>query len=95
MNTPNTPKAAKYPEVAEIKQNLQDLGRNARDLAGHVKEDGFKDVAKKAQSKFDDQLDNLKSLKEKVEDRAKEKPGQTVALAFVAGLIANFFLRRR
>lgn len=87
------PKSAKtkYPEVKEIKNDLESLKENTVELAKHVKEDGIEQAQEKAQSISAAAKKNLR----KAEIHVKQNPIQSVAVAFAGGVIASMLLGGR
>ncbi len=91
-------KKAQYPEIEDIRDDLNSLRSNVVELTKHIKEDKlvqtqelntrFKDRWTKFQASGQEQYKN-------VEKRVKEKPAQSMAVAFAAGLAASIILRRR
>lgn len=91
-------KKSMYPEIEEIREDLDSLKTNVIELTKHVTSDGdvhaqeLKDYAMKRigklQSSGRQQYKNL-------ERRIKAKPGQSLAIAFAVGLVASQFLGRR
>lgn len=77
--------------VQEIKENVLGIARNIRDLST--------EKAHVAADYAHDQMDGLKEsgtdALAKIEKRIRSNPGQSVALAFTAGLLASFLLGRR
>jgi ElaB/YqjD/DUF883 family membrane-anchored ribosome-binding protein len=82
---------AKYPEVRDIGNDLKALKDDVGNLASHVKEQGLRDLSEKAQ----ESLESLQGMSRKMEQRIKEKPAQSLAIAFVTGLFASFLLGRK
>ena len=78
-------------EYETIKEDLASLKDNATTLARDIKGSG-KAIVK-------DGIDNLygtyESQFQKVEERVKKKPGQSILLAFAAGLAASYVLGAR
>ena len=77
--------------VQDSKENVLGMARNIRDTS-----------AEKAHDATDYIRNQISDLKEtgadtlaKIEKRIKSKPGQSVAIAFTAGLLASFLLGRR
>ena len=87
-----------YPEITEIKTNVNDLKTNTVQLAQHVKEDGKEHVAEMASS-FQDRLQDLKQYGRRelnlLEQHVIAKPTRSIAYAFVAGLVASVIFGRR
>ena len=90
--------AAEYPEINDIRADLNSLKDNVLELSRHVKKNSSHHL-EDAKHYAEDQIDKVKragaDALHKVEARAVENPGQTIAIAFVAGLAASFFLGRR
>lgn len=89
---------AKYPEIENIKGDIDSLKENTIELGKHIKKDGsFKTsqlkgvVSDKVQQLSDKGQEQLKN----VEGRVKDKPLQSVAIAFAAGLFISALLGRR
>ena len=78
-------------EIEDIKENIVGLARNIRDVSAHKAHDAADYVY--------DRVDDLKSTgaeaMNKVETRIKAKPGQSVAIAFVAGMLTSLLFGRR
>ncbi|NCT41476.1 MAG: hypothetical protein GW778_07445 [Alphaproteobacteria bacterium] len=87
-----------YPELNEIRQDIDSLKDNVVALTKHVQKDGvnqvdeISDIAKTRLAEI-----QQKGQKEilKVEKQVKAKPAQSVAIAFAGGLIASLLLRGR
>ncbi len=81
----------KYPEIQGIKEDLGSLKDNTVELAQHVKKDGLNQVEETAKS--------LKSFGQKelkkAEKYVKQKPMQSIAIAFAGGVVASILLRGR
>jgi ElaB/YqjD/DUF883 family membrane-anchored ribosome-binding protein len=87
-----------YPEVEEIRHDLESLKNNVVELTRHVQQHGAKratDVSKKARQSLSDLQRRGKAEMNKIEKKVKEKPGQSLAVAFVAGLITSILLGRK
>ena len=87
-----------YAEVEDIKHDLDSLRSNVVNLTRHLKHDG----AEKASVVKDRVMEGLDDLRAKgkdglktVEDKVRENPRNGILLAFGAGVLANFLLRRR
>lgn len=94
------PKSKKtgYPEIDEIREDLNSLKDNVIELTKHVQEDGIHRaeeasvIAKKKLAEI--QANGEQGLK-KMEGHVREKPAQSLAIAFAGGLLASLLLRRR
>lgn len=91
-------KSKEFSEIDDIKEDLNSLRTNVVELTKHVQENGA-DRASKISSDAKVRLKQLnkagKKQVERMEGRVKEKPGQSVAIAFVAGLLTSALLARR
>lgn len=87
-----------YPEINDIREDLNSLKSNVVELTKHVRHDGAAQTTelkkmlmgrlKGFQSSGQKQIQN-------VEKRIADKPAKSVAIAFAAGLAASMFLSRR
>jgi ElaB/YqjD/DUF883 family membrane-anchored ribosome-binding protein len=87
-----------YPEIAEIKEDLSSLKSNAVELAHHVKKNGeaqTQEFKKLAAQELDVLKETGRTQLKKIEERVKEKPGQSIAIAFASGLAISYLLGRR
>lgn len=78
-------------EARDLKENVVELARNVRDASAdkaHVFTDYLRDRASEMKAS------GINSL-EKIEGRIRSKPGQSIAIAFTAGLLASYLLGRR
>lgn len=80
----------KYPEVQDIKHDLESLKGNTVELAKHVKEDSVGQIESTKQTLKAQTQAEIK----KAEKYVKANPMQSVAIAFAGGLIASMILRR-
>ena len=86
-----------YPEITEIREDLNSLKSNVVELTKHLKHDGDTTIEEIRESATK-RLKNLstagqKKLKE-VEGHVKAKPAQSLAMAFAAGLVISALARR-
>lgn len=87
-----------YPEIEDIRDDLDSLKTNVVELTKHVKKDGIiqsKELKDVAIERLQDMKSTGKEQVKKIERRVKEKPAQSIAVAFAAGLAASFLLGRR
>ncbi len=89
---------ASYPEIEDIRSDLESLKTNVVELARHVQQEGSekmtaigKDMGRIAQK----QIKNLQTVSKKefneVKSLVKRKPAQTLAAAFAAGVLLSMF----
>lgn len=78
-------------EIQDIKEDLQSLKSNVVMLAQDIRNGGGA-VARES-------IDHLKSVGkyefQRVEERVREKPGQSLAIAFCAGLVFSYLVGGR
>lgn len=87
-----------YPEIAEIRSDLDSLKDNVVELTKHLKKDQSQQVEElKAMlaDKWHQVQDTSRAQYDQLENRVKEKPAQSLGIAFAAGLIASYLLTRR
>jgi ElaB/YqjD/DUF883 family membrane-anchored ribosome-binding protein len=89
---------SEYPEIKGIKKDLSSLKANTVGLARHVQADGVEQAAALSE-KTQDLVARLKEKSatefHKIEDQVRAKPGQSIAMAFAAGIVASFLFGRR
>ncbi len=71
-------------DAATTLQDAATLAKNLKNEGGAIARDGVKNLAAAGRNEF-----------EKLEDRVRDKPGQSVALAFCAGLVFSYILGSR
>lgn len=93
------PKAkTSYPEIDDIREDLDSLKTNVVELTKHLTKDGqehsleMKDVAKERLELL--KASGLKQMKT-VEKRVKQKPVESIGIAFATGLAVSYLLGRR
>lgn len=88
---------SEFPEIEEIKQDIDSLKSNVVELTKHMKSEGKVQASRIGEVAMQ-QLEELKKSAQleylKAEKAVKAKPGQSIAIAFGAGLLASFLLRR-
>lgn len=87
-----------YPEIDELKEDMAALKKHMSDLTASLKKDGAEEAEKigaKAKEKLGELKDRGNQGIEQIEGRIKEKPGQSIAIAFAAGFLASMLLRNR
>ena len=89
---------SEFPEIEEIKHDIDSLKTNVVELTRHVHSEG----KIQAHHLSDVALERFSTLKKsaqaeyrRAEKQIQAKPGQSVALAFAAGLAVSFLLGRR
>ncbi|MEX1035506.1 MAG: hypothetical protein WDZ54_06080 [Sneathiella sp.] len=93
-----TKSAESYPEINELKEDLASLKSHVSELTASLKRDGFAEADKlgaKAKEKLGELKDRGQDGLHYVEDHVREKPGQSIAIAFAAGFLASMLLRNR
>lgn len=89
---------SEFPEIEEIKQDIDSLKSNVVELTKHMKSEGKDSAFKLGEAALSRYADLKKSAQLeylKAEKSVKSKPGQSIAIAFGAGLVAAFLLRGR
>lgn len=91
-------KKSEYPEIDEIREDLDSLRTNVVELTQHIKQNGSTQ-ATNLRDRANDTIHDLQERGQKqvqrVEKQVKQKPGQSLALAFAGGLLTSLLLRRR
>lgn len=81
-----------------IEKDLKSIKDSSLSLAAHIKEDSI-DIAKSAATELGSQVEHLKSHvsdnMKMLEKEVKERPIQSVGLAFIAGIAASYLLGGR
>lgn len=87
-----------YPEINDIREDLNSLKSNVVELTKHVRKDGVVQTSllknilmgkiKNVQNSGQEQLKS-------VEKRIVAQPGKSIAIAFAAGIAASMIMRRR
>ena len=87
-----------YPEISDIKKDLDSLRTNVVELTKHIQTNG-KDRTAGIASSAAEKLTDIKSNGEKqlhaVENRVKGRPLESVAVAFAAGAAISFLMGRK
>ncbi|WP_340151178.1 hypothetical protein [uncultured Sneathiella sp.] len=93
-----TKAADSYPEINELKEDLASLKSHVSELTASLKRDGV-EGAEKLSARTKEKLGELKDRGQDglhhIEDHVREKPGQSIAIAFAAGFLASMLLRNR
>jgi ElaB/YqjD/DUF883 family membrane-anchored ribosome-binding protein len=87
-----------YPELQDIRDDLESLKSNVVELTRHLQHDGgdyAREVAKKAKKRMNEMGDTTKDELYRLEDAVRTHPSQSVAVAFLAGALASLLLRGR
>lgn len=88
---------SEFPEIDEIRQDIDSLKSNVVELSRHLKAEGTvqaRKLGEVARERFDDLRRAAHDEYAKAEKQVKAKPGQSVAIAFAAGLALSFLLSR-
>lgn len=87
-----------YSEIDHIREDLDSLKNNVVELTRHMKKDGNAQAAHLREN-LTERMKNLQKAGrgryQQLEGRVKEKPGQTLAMAFGAGILASMLFGRR
>ena len=92
------PTQTNFPEIEEIRHDLDSLKTNVVELTRHIQENGAEQVHELgtlAQKRAKELRKAARSEVQKVEKQIKAHPGQSMALAFAAGLTLSALLGRR
>lgn len=87
-----------YSEIDDIRGDIDSLKSNIIELTKHLKKDGQAQsrIMKKRASERLSEISEAGSAQYKnFETQVKDKPAQSVALAFVAGAALNYLLSNR
>jgi ElaB/YqjD/DUF883 family membrane-anchored ribosome-binding protein len=80
-----------FPEIDAIKENVLGLAHNIKDVSN--------DKAHLAVEYMQNSAENLKvsgtDTIARIEKRIKANPGQSIGIAFAAGIVASYFFGRR
>lgn len=88
---------SEFPEIEEIRNDIESLKTNVVDLSRHIKEEGKIQASRLTEVAMDRIADLRKNASveyQKAERAVKAKPGQSIAIAFAAGLVASLLIRR-
>lgn len=91
-------KSQNYPEIDEIREDLDSLKGNVVELTKHIKKDGVDHAEEaKALAKKRFASAKLRGQQEvkKLENQVREKPAQSMAVAFAGGVLASMLIRGR
>tara|TARA_B100001971_G_C18003746_1_gene438683 strand:+ start:433 stop:717 length:285 start_codon:yes stop_codon:yes gene_type:complete len=87
-----------YPEIDDIREDLDSLKSNVVELTKHVQKDG-KEQTKEVQKALTKQVETLQEESAKrlegIKNHVREKPAQSIGIAFATGLVASLLLGRR
>ncbi len=87
-----------YTEIDAIKSDIASLRDNIAGLTSHLKNDGKAQVRSAKETLSEKMTDYKRTGRDQIndiEERVREKPGQSVAIAFAAGLVASYLMRGR
>jgi ElaB/YqjD/DUF883 family membrane-anchored ribosome-binding protein len=91
-------KTKTHSDMDDIRKDLDSLKNNVVELTKHMKNEGvsqtkhLKDVAS---DRLDDVKDAGRQQMADVERHIKDKPTESIAIAFAAGLVASYLFGRR
>ena len=87
-----------YPEIQDIRADLDSLKNNVIELTKHIKENGAAQTDH-LKHNIEQQITDLQragaNQVKNVEKRVKQKPAQSLMTAFAVGLVASYLLRGR
>lgn len=86
-----------YPEIDDIREDIDSLKYNVVELTKHIKADGqetLEEAKETASEKLKRLSDSGKRQLKNMEGRVKEKPAQSMAIAFAAGLALSAMMKR-
>lgn len=87
-----------YTELQDIREDLESLKNNVVELTRHLQTDGTllaDKMAKKAKLRAVELKDAGREEMYRIEDRVREHPSQSIAVAFLAGVVASFLFGGR
>ncbi len=87
-----------YPEIDEIRQDLDSLKTNVVELSRHLTAEGKVQANRLSDVAIERLSDLRKSARDeyvKAERHVKSHPGQSIALAFGAGILASLLFSSR
>jgi ElaB/YqjD/DUF883 family membrane-anchored ribosome-binding protein len=93
-----TQPSSNYSEIDDIREDIVSLKSNIADLTSHLKKDGVKQtkvLKNKAQDTYEQAKISGKEQVDKVEEQVKQKPLESIAIAFATGVVASLILGRR
>lgn len=86
-----------YAEISDIRHDLDSLKDNVVALTRHLKRDGV-EKAEDLKERMGEKLHDLRLKGEDsldvLDDKIKDNPRSSILIAFAAGVVANFLLRR-
>lgn len=94
----DTPSLKDYPEIKDIKSDLQSLKANVVGLGQHLKEDSSSHVQAlegMAKERISDLESASRQQMKKIEQLVKKNPTQSLAIAFATGLLASALFGRK
>lgn len=92
------PKSKNYDEIDDIREDIKSLKGNVIELTKHVQQDGKEqvdDMRALAEKRLEEVANTGKENYKALRSRVKEKPEQSLALAFAGGLLASYLMARR
>lgn len=87
-----------YTEIDHIREDLDSLKNNVVELTRHMKKDGNAQAAHLRENLME-RIEGIQKAGrgqyKQLEGHVKAKPGQTLAMAFGAGILASLLMSRR
>lgn len=87
-----------YEELQHIREDISSLKSNVVALTRHLKKSGehqLTNLEQRAEDKLKDVRENAYESVRKLEGHVRERPGQSVTMAFCAGILASYLMGRR
>lgn len=84
--------------VATLRHDIDAIKEDVSTLANHALEAGVKNASmltEQAVDRFEDLKETSLKSYERVEKRIREKPGQSMAIAFAGGVLLSMLLGRK
>ena len=85
-------KDTNYPEIDEIREDLNSLKDNVVELTKHIQKDSVfcaEDMTAKAKKRLSKLQTRSEESVKKIEGHVRENPAQSVAVAFIGGLVTS------
>mgnify|MGYP003394935285 CR=1 FL=1 len=87
-----------YYELEDIREDIESLKTNVVELTHHIQENGMAvgtEIAKNARRRLLEVRERGQEQFNKIEKQIKEKPAQSLAVAFATGFVASYLFGHR